>query len=521
MGHRFWQVVSPAGVAVAAGFFYLVYEARAGALGFPLDDAWIHLQFARNLSQGDGFSFNAGQAAAGSTAPLWTLLLALLHAVWADPILPVKILGIALHGLSAGLSAWLARLVGLGRWAIWLAALGVALTPRLLWGSVSGMEIPLYTALATAGVALHLAGWRVQEHKGFALGVAACFALATLTRPECLLLLPLALADRWRRDQAAGWYWSGIGVFAVLLAPSVWFNLATIGKPLPNTFYAKVGSFGLLGALAGGDWGRVVKVLAYYPLLQIEEMGRFAVENSALLAVCVPLGGLYMLRAARRDMPLPWLIPLAVVAYPVVRGILAPFKGPTFQHGRYAAHLVPLLCVMAGAGLEQALVWLREGRKSPVSLRLLNWSGLAFAALVGLGLAGQNLRYAAIQAENVANINQMHVEMGRWLAQNTPVGARIATHDIGALGYYSGRHIIDTAGLVTPQVLNYLTPGMAADSGVLAFLQQERPDYLVIIPSWYPQLAQERAYFTPIHEVVLAHNTIAAGDRMVVFKADF
>ncbi|PYM81500.1 MAG: hypothetical protein DME13_20130, partial [Candidatus Rokuibacteriota bacterium] len=48
----------------------------AGSAGFPLDDSWIHLHFARNLAEGTGFAYNPGVPVAGSTAPLWTLLLA-------------------------------------------------------------------------------------------------------------------------------------------------------------------------------------------------------------------------------------------------------------------------------------------------------------------------------------------------------------------------------------------------------------------------------------------------------------
>ena len=48
----------------------------AGSAGFPLDDSWIHLHFARNLAEGAGFAYNPGVPVAGSTAPLWTLLLA-------------------------------------------------------------------------------------------------------------------------------------------------------------------------------------------------------------------------------------------------------------------------------------------------------------------------------------------------------------------------------------------------------------------------------------------------------------
>ena len=68
------------GLVVAAALLPLaLFVARewqiAGALGFPLDDSWIHLHFARNLAAGAGFSYNPGTPIAGSTAPLWTLLL--------------------------------------------------------------------------------------------------------------------------------------------------------------------------------------------------------------------------------------------------------------------------------------------------------------------------------------------------------------------------------------------------------------------------------------------------------------
>ncbi len=66
------------GLALAAGV--ALFRARelaiAGPVGwtaFPLDDSFIHLQFARNLAEGHGFAYNPGVPVAGSTAPLWTL----------------------------------------------------------------------------------------------------------------------------------------------------------------------------------------------------------------------------------------------------------------------------------------------------------------------------------------------------------------------------------------------------------------------------------------------------------------
>jgi hypothetical protein len=102
-------VIIAGALALGLALFALREQQLAGAAGFPLDDSWIHFQFARNLAEGHGFSYNPGAAVAGSTAPLWTLLLAALFA-------------------GAGSHPPLAKVVGVA------AALGTALVAaRLRW----------------------------------------------------------------------------------------------------------------------------------------------------------------------------------------------------------------------------------------------------------------------------------------------------------------------------------------------------------------------------------------------------
>ncbi|MCZ7668389.1 MAG: hypothetical protein M5U34_14955 [Chloroflexi bacterium] len=90
-------------LAVSAFFIRSQLAVTGGVLGAPLDDAWIHFQFARNLSQGNGFSFNPGEATPGSTAPLWTMLLAGVGLFTEDFLAPA----ICLSGAFLLVSVWL------------------------------------------------------------------------------------------------------------------------------------------------------------------------------------------------------------------------------------------------------------------------------------------------------------------------------------------------------------------------------------------------------------------------------
>jgi hypothetical protein len=517
----YWWEVGLLGLAASVGAaLFLVYEWHIGGRwGFPLDDTWIHLQYARNIAAGGGFSFNAGQPSPGSTAPLWTLCAAALHLLPWSVLYSVKVCGVFLLWLGGILTVCLARSLAVERnWAL-LGGLVVVWTPRLLWGSLSGMEVVLYMVLATAGLWRHIESLATKP----SLLGSGLLGLAALARPECLLLFPLTLVDRWRYERN----WQEIGrlyskhilLIGALFAPFVWFNYSTIGKPFPNTYYAKVGGFGLLGALEALDVGRIVKTLLLYPMLQAQELLQFSAENNVILTCLASLGLVHMLRSQEKGRAaLTWIIPLVLLSFPIVRGALAPFKGAVFQHGRYAAHLAPLLVVAGLVGAKVALAQLQAGRDALQVRRLQRWGGALVAVLVVLNLLVIDLKYARTYAWNVDNINDMHVEMGKWLQQNTAADAVIATHDVGAIGYFSQRRLLDTAGLVTPGVLQYLQPGVVADEGVLRYLQREKPDYLVILPNWYPQLAQNTEFFEPIYAITLQNNTIAAGSRMVVYK---
>jgi len=49
---------------------FLILSSRVNGPGFPLDDAWIHQTYARNLVEFGQWAFIPGKLSAGSTAPV-------------------------------------------------------------------------------------------------------------------------------------------------------------------------------------------------------------------------------------------------------------------------------------------------------------------------------------------------------------------------------------------------------------------------------------------------------------------
>jgi hypothetical protein len=98
---------------VTAYFLQTRVALTGGRWGAPLDDAWIHYPFARNLSQGFGFSYNPGEPMPESTSPLWTLLLAGVGLFTHDFLRPTLLLSAASLAaavwLTYGLAYWLTQ----------------------------------------------------------------------------------------------------------------------------------------------------------------------------------------------------------------------------------------------------------------------------------------------------------------------------------------------------------------------------------------------------------------------------
>jgi hypothetical protein len=483
------RVLSRPGVVIVLaavlplGLFTIVERVVAGTWGFPLDDSWIHLHFARNLAEGAGFVYNPGRPVAGSTAPLWTLLLGGGAWVAGASVVLAKVLGVAAALGAAVVTRRAALAWGAPPGVAVMAGVALLWAGPVAWGALSGMEVTLAALLVAAVLAAHAA-----DRTALTAGLAS---LAVGARPEAGLLLPfLALARPLTPARTALF----VLVPLAAVAPMIAFSYATTGAPYPATAAAKVEG-GLIGWL-GGVQEPLAVALAARPWAFVREWADWLWRTHALLPLA--LAPAIVLVWRRRGRPLG-VVALALIAHPLGMALLAPYRGPGFQEGRYSIHLLPLAIVVVAVGLGPVLQrWARAA--------LLVWLVLALGALVPA---------AERYGWGVQNIEAMQVRIGRWVDATVPRAARLAVNDIGAIAYVSRREVVDLMGLVTPEILPYRRQG---EDGVIRFVGDVCPDYVIIFPTWFPRLAARADLLEPLYRVRLDRVEVSGGPEMVVYR---
>jgi len=110
----------------------------------------------------------------------------------------------------------------------------------------------------------------------------------------------------------------------------------------------------------------------------------------------------------------------------------------------------------------------------------------------------------------VSIIDTEMVATSFWIRDNTLPTAIIAAHDIGALGYFGDRDIIDMAGLIDPQV----TPYIRDELKLSEYISSRNADFLMTFPSWYPHLVQGS---TPFFCTVASYAPQAGGENMCLY----
>lgn len=467
-----WGIVA----AWAAVVILLVWRMA----GKGLDDFFITYRYALNLADGRGFVFNPGERVFGLTNPGLALLLAGLHVVTrvAVPSLATIVFGLSL--LSVG-ALMLRDVVDRVRLPEALFGGSLLVGSSYLWAQQGGEGIPM--------LALLLGAARLGTQRPALAGLLA--GLAVWFRPEaglgvfflCLLLLAEERRVPWRLGLAA----AGTMLLGVLAA---WWYF---GSPLPNTLAAKQAiASRLLGSWSGlGFWPRSLRLVPRHfgPLW-------------ALLVMLGVAGAVPLFRHGGRSGRLVVLLAGSLaVAYPASGVPFAPWYTAPIAVG--ILYGMPYFL--------GALVRVSIARISSAAARLATGASLAFLLALPVGYSLLPVCFKWHTEFGWPAFMERYRLAGSWLQEHARPAASVACVEVGALGYFSERRIVDLLGIVTPGVLPYLR----ARDLEGAFLAGS-PDYAVYDEareaqgSWMPTA---RPWFSDAYECVAR---LGEGQRHVV-----
>ena len=480
-----------------------------GDFPVPLDDVFIHFDFARSLCRGHPFEWVAGQGfSSGETSPLYALVLAVgwgvgfrgdLLAVFAADVAVVSIVSamLSLRALVQGVHVAVAC-----AGAALLVAIG-----SLDFSLFSGMEVALFVALAFRAFVLadrvvrappHLRAGR-QWRLGL-LGVALVW-----TRPEAAVIIAVlaVLAARHARSS------SPLAALTRVAAPGA---LATV-------------AIGALDWAETGDWaaaGARLKLLSSNPYLSDLDRARELVLNVAhffwkvLQGSAVARPGLVWLLFACALVPLASrrtrAIGGALVVSSLLFVLLVSFNGAArYQGFRYYAPAVAMLVLAVALGL--GVIARRAGTPTALVLGALLVGGAALRA-------DAQVRFFRDASENV---HDQQARVGKMLVALGPPGARVLVGDAGAIPYFSDRGAIDALGLGGFRRMPFTRAALSGEASMLELLQRvppgDRPTLLALYPNWFPFVTSHFA--TEIARVTIADNVICGGPTKLVASADW
>lgn len=397
-----------------------------------VDDAYISLQYAKNLASGNGVVFNLGERVEGYTNFLWVVVLApfwLLSGGDAQRFTELSTyLCLALAAAGLLLIADIARRLFRSLLPVALAVLLLAFDDAFVaYTTVFALENQLLIVVMLACVWLEVVKpqrWPVL------LGIA--FAAVCMTRPDGVLFLgayglaKLSVLVRPFDRRGFRELITMTATFAIVWGSYFAWRYTYYGYLLPNTFYLKVGST-FDGVQRGLEYVRSFVWI------------RYGVPAAVLLAALLI-----------KQLWVRWLL-----AHVAIHTAYVIYVGGDFYSGhRFLMCLLPELALLIAAAVDELLA--RDRR--PSAAQWLAAAGFAAAVAVRWGTLEQGPRVAEVQAWT--NTVDNNVRYMKWLGTVTRPNASFVLGDIGAAGLFADLRVLDVFGIVDPAVAHKQVPDL-------------------------------------------------------------
>lgn len=401
-----------AGVALAFGA--VAAFTLHGGRGKVFDDPFILYRYARNLASGQGWTFNAGlRDGAGVTSPLYVVVLAVLYKCG----LPMQTAaaGVFALGLTVCATSTYVIFDRVGKPVVGLVA-GILVVTNPWITAVRGMETGLFLGVLGVALLLYIA------ERPLAAGLA--FALLCVVRPDGALYAAGAIGWELFHHRRLAALIPLVGPLVAVL--TLWAGYAEIamGQVVPDTLHAKEAQ------TRSGYFGHGHLFIRGF----LDAPRNYDFRAWVLILYLAALLGAAALIWSHRDQPSRFLVPLLAGDLLLVGAYGLVFNVP-YQYLWYYVPIIYGLCVLAAiAADELARVIDRHLAHAGSGVVLI---GAAGAAIIGT-------RYPLVLVARSS-----YEPAADWVAANSTPRQTLAADEIGLVGWYSHRRIVDYVGLLS------------------------------------------------------------------------
>ncbi|HRK59569.1 MAG TPA: hypothetical protein PLI74_08000, partial [Candidatus Kapabacteria bacterium] len=236
------------------------------------DDAMISMQYAQNLAQGHGLTWNAGERIEGITNPLWAFGMALIHLCGIPQnytSLCIQILGFVFLSLQCiiiwNISERLFPRTGI---IPIVATLCTAMYLPLITWSLTGMEVSVCALLITyvlSKIDFYTHTTSIPWKEILLLALGTCIRIDMIV-PGFVLLFALAFRSTSFHKKT---FITGIVSFVGIIAIQTFLRFDYYGDFLPNTYYLKMTGISPVYRISRGLFSTVKFLFFFNPFLII------------------------------------------------------------------------------------------------------------------------------------------------------------------------------------------------------------------------------------------------------------
>ncbi|MEO8446460.1 MAG: hypothetical protein ABI528_03145, partial [bacterium] len=437
----------------------------------------------KNLAHYFSFSyFKTEMVTAGSTSPLYTIILSVFFLVYNNEIIISYFLGVLFFVLASVSFYNLCKYEFDKEIIFALLCTGIFIIDKWMnFIALSGMETTMFIFI------LILCAYFYRTRKAIPLAIG--LGLLMWTRPDSVAFIAAVLIDYflvrvYSKDNLRLILFTSkelkqIAVTFILITGLYFlFNFILSGSILPNTYQAKLTYYS-------------PEFRSRYDFLKFEvwDYFKYAHYYVIMIGFLFSLGKLiYDLINKNYNQNTIYIV--FILALVFIYWLKLPYA---HRFGRYLMPIIPFFILVGTIGFRDMARIINKYTTNALFAKSVFYILIGVTYFMGITIYDETRE---LYAQQCRYIYDRQVKAAQWIKKNTKEGDIIATHDVGAIGFYSDRKIVDVAGLVTPELITKINDQNYVEY-MTQYMREKGVTHLAFLREWY-RVSNQNPLFSTI-----------------------